>query len=294
MSREKGRSISVLILTFNEAANIRRCLESLRGWTDDIVIVDSYSTDDTLSICRDYGCKIYQREFINQAIQCNWALDNVEFEYEWIMRLDSDEMLPENLKEELTHLVEDVDEGTTGIYLNRRQYFMNRWLRHGGIYPHYILRVFRKGVGRFEEKTEEHFVVRTGATIKARNDFLEDNRNNTMKFWLQKHDDLSDGEIKDTMGLTLDSDTDLEPRLFGERVQRTRWLKLNVYQRSPLFLRALLYFIYRYFIRLGFLDGVPGLIYFVNQSFWYRFYVDSRIYELEHNWTAIENDYRNV
>lgn len=286
--------ISVFILTFNEEANIRRCLESLQGWTDDIVIVDSYSTDDTLPICRVYGCKIRQKEFVNHAVQCNWALENIDFKYDWIMRLDSDELLPEKLKVELAQLVDEVGEDVTGIYLNRRQYFMNRWLKHGGVYPHHILRVFRKGSGRYEEKTEEHFVLKEGAAIKAKNDFLEDNRNNTMKFWLRKHDDLSDGEIEDTMGLTLDNDRDLEPRLFGERVQQTRWLKLNVYRRSPLFLRALLYFVYRYFFRLGFLDGVPGLIYFVNQSFWYRFYVDSRIYELEHNWTEIQNDYRNV
>ena len=287
-------NISVFILTFNEAANIRRCLESLRGWTDDIVIVDSGSTDGTLTICREYGSRIYQNKFINHAIQCNWALDNIEFKSEWVMRLDSDEILPDKLKSELAGYVGGLNENVTGIYINRRQYYMNRWLRHGGIYPHYILRVFRKGAGRYEEKTEEHFVLRMGTTIKARNDFLEDNRNNTMKFWLRKHDDLSDGEIRDTLGLTRDNDADLEPKMFGERVQRTRWFKLNVYQRLPLFLRAFLYFTYRYFIRLGLLDGVPGLIYFVNQSFWYRFYVDSRIYEHKHDWTAITNDYRNV
>jgi glycosyltransferase involved in cell wall biosynthesis len=287
-------NISVFILTYNEEANIRRCLESLRGWADDIVIVDSFSTDSTLSICEEFGCRIVQHEFINHAIRCNWALDEIGFEHEWMLRMDSDELLPEKLKEELGQLVETVADDVTGIYLNRRQYFMNRWLKHGGVYPHHILRVFRKGVGRYEEKTEEHFILKKGRAIKAKNDFLEDNRNNTMKFWLQKHNDLSDGELKDTLGVTADDGNDLEPRLFGEKIQRTRWFKMNVYQHSPLFLRALLYFIYRYFIRLGILDGVPGLVYFVNQSFWYRFYVDSRIYEIRSNWKKIEKDYSGI
>lgn len=286
--------ISVFILTFNEAANIRRCLESVRNFTDDIVIVDSQSTDQTLEICKEFGCRVFQNKFVNHAKQCNWALETVDFRHDWILRLDSDELLPTKLKKELGQLVETSGGEVGGIYLNRRQYFMNRWLKHGGIYPHFILRVFRKGGGLYEDKTEEHFVLKTGTAVRASNDFLEDNRNNNLKFWLQKHDDLADGELRDTMGLTKNSDNDLEPRLLGEKVQRTRWLKQNIYQRSPLFLRALLYFLYRYFIRLGFLDGIPGLIYFVNQSFWYRFFVDSRIYETRCGWQEIENDYQNV
>jgi len=286
--------ISVFILTYNEEANIRRCLESLQGWTDDIVIVDSFSTDETLSICKEFGCRIVQHEFNNHALQCNWALSDVDFKHEWILRLDSDEMLPEKLKAELPGLVANAGRDISGIYLNRRQYFMNRWLKRGGIYPHYILRVFRSGSGRYEDKTEEHFVLEKGIAIRAKNDFLEDNRNNTMKFWLDKHNDLSDGEVKDTEGKTIDSNKALEPQLFGEKVQRTRWLKLNIYQRSPLFLRAFLYFIYRYIFRLGFLDGMPGLIYFVNQSFWYRFFVDSRIYEVKNNWQNKLNNYKDI
>lgn len=286
--------ISIFILTHNEEANIRRCLASLQGFSDDVVIVDSYSTDNTLPICKEFGGRIFQNEFSNHALQCNWALDTIDFRYDWILRLDSDEMLPEKLKAELATLVKGLDSNITGVYLNRRQYFMNRWLKHGGIYPHYILRLFRKGAGLYENKTEEHLVLGHGTAVKAKNDFLEDNRNNNLKFWLQKHDDLADGEVKDTLGLSQSSEGDLEPKVFGEKVQRTRWLKQNVYQRSPLFLRAFLYFVYRYIIRLGFLDGMPGLIYYVNQSFWYRFYIDSRIYEIRNRWQETQKDHRNI
>lgn len=270
-------------------------MNSISGFSDDINIVDSYSSDNTLTICKEFGANIFQNKFINHAIQCNWALDSIDFRYEWILRMDSDEILPDKLKLELATLVETLDTSYAGIYLNRRQYFMNRWLKHGGNYPHYILRVWRKGSGKFEEKTEEHFVLNGGKTVHAKSDFLEDNRNNNMKFWLQKHDDLSDGEIGDTTGATIDPGRDLLPRLFGgEKVQRTRWLKVNVYRRAPLFLRAFLYFIYRYILRFGFLDGMPGFIYHVNVSFWYRFYVDSRIYELRLNWQEVEIDRSNI
>ncbi|MGH9425372.1 MAG: glycosyltransferase family 2 protein, partial [Terriglobia bacterium] len=271
--------LTLIILTYNEEHNIERCLESVKDFTDDIVILDSFSTDATLKICEAYGCRIYQHKFINHAIQVNWALDNVPLDRPWILRLDADEMLPTNLKRELLELVRTCGPDVTGIFLNRRMYFMNRWLKHGGIYPHYILRLFRKGAARYEQKTEEHLVLTTGRAIYATHDFLEDNRQNDLKYWLRKHDDSSDGEIRDTLLETHDPARDLTPRLFGSKVQRTRWLKTHVYSRSPLFLRALLYFLYRYFLRLGLLDGVPGLIFHILQAFWYRFYIDARIYE---------------
>jgi glycosyltransferase involved in cell wall biosynthesis len=285
---------SVFILTYNEQANIERCLKSLVDFTDDVVIIDSYSTDETLDICRHYGARIMQNKFVNHGVQSNWALENGGFKYDWIIRLDSDELLPTKLKRELDGIAETAAPDVTTIYLNRRQYFMNRWLKHGGIYPHHILRAFRKGCGAYEEKTEEHFIPRFGRSVMTKNDFLEDNRNNTMDFWLLKHADLARGEVADTLGLTYGEGPDLKPSLTGEKIARTRWFKVNVYQNAPLFLRAVLYFLYRYFIRLGFLDGTPGLIYFFNQSFWYRFFVDSKIYEARSRWTEITPDYSDI
>jgi len=288
------KQFSVIILTFNEEENIRRCLDSITDFTEDIIIVDSFSTDATLKICEKYGCRVFQHAFTNQAVQFNWALDNVPWERPWTLRLDADEVLPDKLKQELRELTATCGPEVTGIYLNRRMYFMNRWLKHGGMYPHYILRAFRKGAGRYEEKTEEHFVLTSGRAIYAKYDFLEDNRQNTLRYWLKKHDDLSDGEIRDTLLESRNPGRDLKEDLFGNKVERTRWLKTRVYAKSPLFLRAFFYFIYRYFLRLGFLDGVPGLIFHVLQAFWYRFYIDARIYETRVNWQSTSRDYRNL
>jgi len=287
-------NVSVFVLTYNEEANIAACLGSLAGFSDDVVVVDSYSTDGTLRLCHAAGVRIFQHRFVNHAMQCNWALDTIDFRHDWILRMDSDEILPNKLKDELDALTRSLGTDVTGIYLNRRHYFMNRWLRHGGHYPHHILRMWRNGAGRFENKTEEHFVLKHGRAVKARNDFLEDNRNNDLGFWLRKHAELADGEVNDTRGLTRNAEDDLPPALFGEKVQRTRWLKVNIYQRSPLFLRALLLFVYRYIVRLGFLDGMPGFIFHVNQAFWYRFFVDARIWEIRSGWRQVRKDYSNI
>jgi len=286
--------ITVILLTFNEEANLERCLASIKDFTDDILIVDSFSTDCTLKICEKYGCRIFQNKFVNQAIQFNWALDHAPLSRPWILRMDADEVLPERLKQELGELVRTCDLDVNGIYLNRRMYFMNRWLKHGGIYPHHILRVFRRGMARYEDKTEEHLVLRGGRTLYAEHDFLEDNRQNHLKYWLRKHDDLSDGEIRDTLLETHNTNSDLPPALFGSKVQRTRWFKVYLYTKTPLFIRAFLYCFYRYVIRLGFLDGIPGLIFHVLQGFWYRFYVDARIYEIRSRWQSTTQEFRNI
>jgi glycosyltransferase involved in cell wall biosynthesis len=293
LSTRMGRA--KLILPIGGKTVLERVLDTYRGArVDDIVVVDSFSTDKTLAICERYGCRIVQHKFVNHAVQFNWALDHVPLARPWILRMDADEVLPAPLQQEVAKLAQTSGPDVTGIYLNRRMYFMNRWLKHGGMYPHYILRAFRKGAARYEEKTEEHLVLASGHAVYARHDFLEDNRQNHLKYWLQKHDDLSDGEIRDTLLETADATHDLPPRLFGSKVQRTRWWKVHIYARCPLFLRAFLYCFYRYVLRLGFLDGVPGLIFHVLQGFWYRFYVDARIFEIRSRWQSTTIDFRDL
>lgn len=284
MTPSAAAPVSVMVLAYNEERNLPILLESLAGFSDDVVIVDSFSTDRTLEIARDAGCRIVQNRFVNHAVQCNWALDTVDFRHDWILRLDCDEVLLPAVRAELAEMARCLPADVGGIYIPRRIYFLNRWLRHGGIYPHVVLRMFRHQSGRFEQKTEEHFVVRVGRTVRARNDFLENNRLNTLKYWLVKHDQLADHEVDDTSRLDRQAEDELPARLFGERPERIRWLKRHVYGRTPPFARAFLYFLYRYILRGGFRDGVPGLIFHVLQGFWYRFYIDARIWERRSRW----------
>ena len=270
--------ISVVILTFNDEVQIESCMQSLAGGTDDIVVIDSYSNDTTVTICENFGARIFQNPFVNQAIQFNWALDNVDLKNDWVLRLDSDEILPDRLKREITSKVETPND-CKGFYLNRRMYWMGRWLRHGRMYPHFILRLFKKGFARYEEKTEEHLIV-DGEVGFLESDFLEDNKKNNLDYFTEKHLQTARGELSEIQNSeSADVLKSLKPRLFGHKVNRTRWLKENIYMRSPLFTRPFLYFFYRYFVCLGFLDGKPGLIFHVLQAFWYRFYIDAKVYE---------------
>jgi len=280
-SSPKKPSICLVVLTYNEEANIRHTLESARRWVHEIIIIDSFSTDRTLEICQRYTNLVYQNPFENQAKQFNWALDNVPIASDWILRLDADETIPGELAEEIAKVLPTVQNDVNGVDLRRRVYFMGRWMRHGDYYPMWFLRLFRKGFGRYEETTEEHIVLTEGRTIRLKNDFIDYNRKG-LTFWVDKHNHWSVGEMLDTMALRGDArlaEGTVRPSLFGRQEQRTRWLKKHVYARTPLLARPFLYFFYRYFIRLGFLDGKEGLIFHFLQGFWYRFLVDAKIYE---------------
>ena len=154
-------------------------------------------------------------------------------------------------------------------------------MKHGDYYPMWFLRIFRRGKGRYEEITEEHIVLSEGLPIQLKNDFIDYNRKG-LTFWTDKHNHWAIGEMLDTMSLMGDGKLPpgtVKPSLFGSQERRTRWLKQNLYARVPLFLRAFLYFFYRYVLRFGFLDGKEGLIFHFLQGCWYRFLVDAKIYE---------------
>ncbi len=268
--------VSILILAHNEEENIRYCLDSIKSLTDDIIVIDSYSTDKTIEICEEFNCRIFKNEFINHAKQVNWGLKNIDIKYNWIMRLDADEIIPKDLFSEIQDI--EPKDNVNGFYMNKRMYWMNKWLRHGRMYPHYILRVFRKGFGVYEEKTEEHLVI-IGETGYLKNDFFEENKKNNLNFFTQKHMLTAEGEVEEIIEQSKINNSEINPKLFGNKIQRTRWLKLKIYNHLPLFIRPFVYFVFRYFLCLGFLDGRPGLIFHFLQGFWYRFYIDSRIYE---------------
>ena len=282
--------ISVIVLTYNDEEQIEYCLASIANLTDDIVVVDSFSSDQTPEICRARGARFFQHEFTNQARQVNWALDNIPLKYDWVLRLDSDEILPGRLAEEMRARVGR--EPVVGYYMNRRMYWMNRWLKHGRMYPHYILRLFKRGHGRYEQRTEEHVVLSGDAGYLLHN-FLEDNRKNTLDYFTEKHLRTAAGEVAEILSAAKDEDG-IAPKLLGPKVNRTRWLKLRVYNEGPLFIRALLYFLYRYVLCFGFLDGRPGLIFHVLQGFWYRFYIDAKLYEERSAWRTHRSDLRDL
>ncbi|HHR6031107.1 TPA: glycosyltransferase family 2 protein [Providencia alcalifaciens] len=287
-------SLSIIILTLNEELHIKRCLDSIIPITKNIFIIDSNSTDNTVKIAESMGATVLKHDWPgNHALQFQWGLDNCNINTDWVMKLDADEYisieLANEIKEKLNHLPLDV----SGINLKRRVYFQNRWIKHGGCYPIKLLRIWRHNHGYVENRwMDEHVNLIKGNTIEFDYDF-SDNNLNDLTWWTQKHNGYATREAIDVLISLYDSDesNSLKPSWVGTQAQVKRKLK-NTYITLPLFIRPFIYFIYRYFIKLGFLDGKPGLVWCILQGFWYRFLVDAKIYEIKNKYLV--NDKKSL
>jgi len=275
--------LSVIILTYNEEKHIERAIKSVISFAKEVFVIDSFSTDRTCTIAQELGAKVFQHEFINQALQINWALENLPIKTEWIMRLDADEIVSPELAREIREKLPRMDNGVTGVYVKRRVHFMGRWIKHGGYYPTWLLRIWRRGCGFCEQRwMDEHIKVVKGKTLRFENDIIEMNLNN-LSWWIDKHNRYASREAVDLLNIKyrfLQQDN-INAHLLGTQEQRKRWFKEKVYANFPLFIRPFIYFLYRYFVKLGFLDGKEGLIFHFLQGFWYRFLVDAKIYEVQ-------------
>jgi glycosyltransferase involved in cell wall biosynthesis len=277
--------VSAIILTYNEEKHIERCIRSLQKIADEIFVIDSYSTDATIHIAKTLGAQIYQNPWKNYASQFNWALKNCPIRSEWVWRIDADEYIEETSRSIRAQIKKQP--GTiTGIYVRRKIVFLGKELLHGGWYPVWHLKIWRYGKGYCENRwMDEHIKLTEGNSAKI--DCTQIDRNlNDLSWWTEKHNAYASREVIDMLDTKymIFSENQVPPNPFGTEEQRKRWLKIR-YANLPLFVRPLLNFIYRYFFRLGFLDGKQGLIWHFLQGFWYRFLVDSKIYELsrKHN-----------
>jgi glycosyltransferase involved in cell wall biosynthesis len=270
-------SLSVIVLTFNEERNLPECLASLAGWVDDIFVVDSGSTDRTVDIARQAGARVYEHAFDHYGAQRNWAIDHLPIASAWTLHVDADERITPELQRSITAALAREPGEVEGFLVSRRTMFMGRWIRHGGHYPAWHLRLMRTGAGRCEDRLyDQHFYV-SGAVQKLQGDLIDTWTPDVATFtarhlrWAAleaaEHEApaAAAGRIRGRLG----SDNAIEQR---------RWLR-DWYARLPLFVRPTAYFLYRYVVRLGFLDGRPGLVFHVLQGFWFRFLVDALILE---------------
>jgi len=276
-------SLSVIILTHNEEKHIGRCIASLQAVTNQIFIVDSFSTDQTVTIARSMGAVVVQNPWVNYATQFNYGIQHTPFNTTWLMRMDADEYITPELAEEIRTRLPGLPSDVSGVYVKRRVMFMNRWIRHGGFYPTWLLRLWRAGQAICEETwMDEHIKPTTGRTLNFDHDLVDHNLNN-LTWWIQKHNLYAIREVIDILNIryNFDESEKVEPNLWGSQEQRKRYLKIK-YASMPLFTRPILYFLYRYFLRLGFLDGRKGLIWHFLQGLWYRFLVDAKLFEVYH------------
>lgn len=274
-------SLTIVILTYNEEANIERLLDSLATVDAPIFVVDSFSKDGTLDILERRGIPYVQHAFKNYAAQRNWAQANLPAPTEWVLHLDAGERLTPGMAQWLNHSFDPTRSGVDGYMFARRAIFMDRWIKHGGYHPIYHLRLYRRQLGHCENKVyDQHFVVDgTTAQASAGAD-LEDGVMSSLRDFTVSHARWAVFEAVES--ILAEADTgEVNAKLTGNPIERKRWLKSRVFQRAPLFLRSFLYLFHRYFVKLGFLDGKEGLIFHFLQGFWFRFLVDSTIYEIK-------------
>lgn len=276
--------VAVVILTHNEEKHIGRALAAIRPFAREIVVVDSYSTDRTVAIAQAAGATVLQNRWINYARQFQWGLDHANLTSGWVMRLDADEVIEPDLAARIEAELSALPPEVTGVNLKRKHIFMDRWIRHGGRFPLILLRLWRRGAGRIEDRwMDEHIVLSHGRTVTFEGGFSDVNLND-LTFFTDKHNKYATREAIDI----LSQRRDLYPRdaaltqsdRLGQAAVK-RAVKEKIYNNLPFQTGPLLFFLYRYFIQLGFLDGKPGLIYHFLQGYWYRFLVEAKVHELE-------------
>lgn len=275
--------VSVIVAARNEEKNLPRCLGALRE-AGEVYVIDSQSSDATPEIARNFGAKVVQFHYQGGwPKKRQWAMENLSFGYDWILLVDADEALTPQLAVEIRDAVQNP--AFNGYYISLRMHFLGRVLRHGDA-SFWKLALFRRGKGRYEcrlreqdasmadMEIHEHVVV-DGPTSKLRNPLIHHNVESLSRY-IQKHDEYSNWESRVLLQAE-SSGTELAPAFFGTQAQRRRWLKKKLYAApgSPVLL-----FLYRYFLRLGFLDGVPGLIYCGFQAV-QMFHTKAKIYELK-------------
>lgn len=277
--------LTVLVLTLNEEPNLDACLASVAAWAAELIVVDSGSTDATLAIARRHGAAIVAHPFETHARQWAWALANAPYSHPWVLGLDADQRVTPALRAELVRLFAHEPErlaGLHGLYVRRRQIFRGRWIRHGGYYPKYLLKLFRPAAARLDEHDlmDHHFYV-AGPTALLPADLIEDNRKeHDIAFWIAKHNRYAALHAREELLRRRAAGSwPLRAALFGSPDQRVIWLKSRWY-KLPLYVRPFLYFFVRYVLQLGVLDGKEGFIFHFLQAFWYRLLVDIHLDDL--------------
>lgn len=273
---------SFIILTLNEEQHLPRLLQSIKTLKANIYVLDSGSTDQTLDICYKYKIQVSHHPFQNHPKQWDAALRSFNIQTPWVIGLDADHIVSPELCEMLKNFKNEDHLGINGIYFNRKNYFKGKWIRFGGYYPKYLLKMFRYQIGYsdLQENMDHRFQVPSKTVIWKRGHLIEENlKENRISFWLDKHNRYSDlvaeEEIQRLMNLRLQT---TKPSFWGSPNEHNAWLK-RLWWQLPRYFRPFLYFIYRMIFRLGILDGKTGIIFHFLQGFWFRLIIDIKIDE---------------
>lgn len=264
--------ISVIVLTQDEETNIGACLESVSGWVREIHVVDSGSTDRTLELVKGFTPNLHHHRFENYSLQRNWALDHLPLAGEWLLQLDADHRVTPELRRELTARFEQgIPFDLAGFLIPRRTVFMGRWIRHGGHYPVYQSVLFRRGLGRCEERGyDQHYLV-SGRTEILHADIVDVFTESLSEFVVRHRRWAAQEAVE--VARSAKGTNQVQPLRQGTPIEQRRWMRDRYYAAPPV-IRAFGYFLWRYIWKRGFLDGIPGLVFHTVQGLWFRLLID--------------------
>lgn len=281
--------LTVVIPTFNEEQLLPRALESVSHLGVKVYVLDSKSSDRTVEVAEHYGCTVIVGEWNSFSEKLNFGFELSGITTPWLMRVDGDEYLTQELIDLLkSGYLQGLPNSVVGLWVPRRAYFMGRWMKHGGMYPQSNLRIVRRGCAKYENRVMDEHVIAEGETVSIQADMVDDPDRGLLN-WLRKHLFYAEVECYTIYRkINKESWHELEG---GARFRR--YLKERVYKRLPLFIRPVTYWVYRYFLRLGFLDGPQGFIFHFLQAIWYRFVVDALLFEAKvTNGKSVKNSHK--
>ena len=265
---------AAIILTYNESIHIERCIKSLKPFFQEIYVVDSYSSDKTKMIAENLSAIFLENEFVNHSDQFNWALNKIDKNIEWILRIDADEYLTTSLLREIEEKLPKLKPSIKGVFLKRKIVFQGKIIKFGTIKSTKVLRLFRFGFGKSDGRwMDEHIIVK-GDVVTFRNKIIDHNLK-PISWWISKHNSYANKEV---FQIVIDE-------FLRNKKQTKNYLKSDekkyIFYKVPIIYRSFLYFIFRYFFCLGFLDGFKGFCFHFMQGFWYRLLVDIKYLEVK-------------
>jgi glycosyltransferase involved in cell wall biosynthesis len=291
MSHESPKApISVLICTKNEERNLPACLESV-AWCDDCIVFDSYSADATVKLAREQGARVVQREFDNFSAHKNWALDHLDFRHDWILIVDADERVTPVLAQEIAALIAG-SPPLNGYYLARQNWFAGTWIRHGGWYPNWNMRLLRRGKGRYEPRLVHEHILLDGEPGFLKNPLIHYDYKGIERYF-DRHNVYSSLEaVEAYRTMTAPHQSQGLPATWRARgPERRRYLKNLAYRYLPA--RGLIKFIWMYFIKLGFLDGRMGFRFCLLHTF-YDYQISLKLEELRDPQSPMSQQYKDI
>lgn len=272
--------LTAVIIAFNEELHIARCIERLTGLAARVVVIDSFSTDRTVEIAESLGAEVFQHEFLNHAAQFNWGVDAAKVRTGWVLRIDADEYLDFEGVRSLRKAVAAAGPEVSAFAMSRGVVFQEKRIRFGGISQVFLTRVWRTGRAKVEARwMDEQVLVSSGKTLRIGRGAIIDENLNDLGWWTAKHNGYTTRQMIQAMLVELDRADAIDIGQLNQHVRRKRILRARLYAPAPLFLRAFGYFLYRYFLGLGFLDGRAGFMFHFFQGLWNFFLVDVKIYE---------------